>query len=312
MLTTTACAERKNPDTDNDANKPIEAFASIQNNANTKAIATNAQKLTGIVFLRLDNPNTNMTTFDFSEATKIAGVREAGSTGKIIFSPRQYYDKVEDKTSYFVGYHPEGTFDNTAKTVTWPTNATTDVLLSTPWNAGKFVAPSKTPLEMEHYTARIEVIAQAKLGEALPNVRNTWGKIDEIKILDCKMSMTYTYATNKITIGETIGEVSMMKGKLYDPTKPFVPADIEANGTTEIFAGAMVVPRTSTVIKLRLRSKTGAIVTNVAVPIGGELQAGKVHRVVLNFSDEGNIVVQPIVILPWELRTSDDNVISPI
>lgn len=320
-----SCSSRTATPPHSDEPQAIEARSSIagavkyndksQNAGSSRTITTSTQELEGVMFARMDDASASLTVFDFSNSYPSGATREAGSIGKITFNPKQYYDRRAEKTTYLVGYHPQGTFDETAKEVSWPIDAVTDIILSKPWNAGTYLSPKQTPIEFEHALARIEVILQAKAGEDLQGVRWYWGQIDGVRVLDAPMSVKYQYATNTMVDGSIRGEITMVQGTEYSLAKPTVPSDIAANGSRTVYAGAMVAPHASPIVKLKIIREAGTKFDDVDVNLGGALERGKTHRVVLNFTETGRVEITPVMIAPWEETINDnenDNEISPV
>lgn len=294
LLAASSCKERLSY-TPNMGTEPIELFSTIgdttdnQSQAYSRALVDNSKALAGITFLRKDDANGALTTVNFSGSPTITGTRAAGAAGAITFDPKQFYDDPGDKTSYLVGFYPAARIDRSD--FVWALDGVNDIILSAPYNVGKVSAQKKVNMEFQHQLARVEVVVQARVGENLNDIRAAWGKITAIDLIDTSPELRYNYTNNSVNINTMKGVIRLTGGAGYNLGTPTATIDVPANGSTAVYAAAMIAPQSSNKLTFRVRVAGGKVSSGIVqAEAAGPIEAGKVHRVVLSL---GAPVVPP-------------------
>lgn len=288
LLFTCGCQKQLDYQQGNYSDQSIVAYSSVSsadstdNRAESRALVDNNKALSDIVFVRTDNAAGDLSTVNFTGTAAITGSRAAGAKSPIIFTPKQYYD-AQDKTAYLAGYYPAGTVAGNA--VNWPIDGVNDIILSRPYSAGKVSEQKQAVLDFEHQLSRIEVVVQARAGEVLADVRAAWGKITGLELINTPASLTYNYADNTVSASPIKSVINLSGGAGYDLGTPTATIDIPANGSTAVYAAAMIAPQTQSKLVFRVRGTGGRVSSGIVEAIfSGAIEAGKVHQVVLNLA----------------------------
>ena len=283
---------------------PIRISASIDGAA-TRATATtgpikdgteaNAKaELTGIHFLRKD---ADKEPGDFSGANLISASRD--NNGNITFTSPQDYN-LNGNNAYFVAYWPTAITTEPGK-LTWTISGNVDILKTEIYNAGSYTAPVITGLTFHHALAQLKVILNVDENTSLEVAKAVWGKITRIELTTSE-TMTYTYATNKLTYG-TKKLLSLYKD---DYSAKFENQTYElVKDNTAIVATGMFPPSTGTApIKLKVTGSTNVTGEVEVQLMNGNTEAGfesgKTHTVTLSLGvNPQEIIVSTTTIEPW-------------
>lgn len=178
-----------------DAKVEIKASAGI-GSITTKAAVIPGQELTDIAFVRADGEADP--TWTSANVTSIDGKIEA-STGKITFTPAQYYPTTGN--AYFVGYYPKakGTLESGAVTYTNLTGQE-DIMYATKMSGAKADAATPLSTSFAHKLTQIKFKVIAKDATAAA----VWGDITSIQLVK---------QSNEATLNISDGEVKFTEKK---------------------------------------------------------------------------------------------------
>ena len=200
--------------------------------------------------------------------------------------------------------YPAGSTATTGNTsVTWTISGDVDILMTSttnPYNAGSYTAPQPTGLTFHHALAQLNVILNVAENTSLEVAKAVWGQITKIE-LTTSGTMTYTYATNKLTNSATTTDV-----QLYNPNYTSFTSYTLAKDNTGVIATGMFPPSTGTTpIRLKVTGDTG-VTGEVEVQLkdingtAAGFESGKTHTVTLSLgANEKEITVSATTIEPW-------------
>lgn len=240
----------------------------------------------GLQYLRKDAPTTPTS---FAGSTVIGGTRAVG--GNVNLVPAQYYANASNK-AYLVGYYPAGTI--TAEVVTWPVDATTDIMTTTVGDAGTDVAPLVPNMTFNHELCQVEVICKPELNQQAAT-QSRWGNITAIAFKSATNTMTYTYSTLAVAKGAGTANIPFVKP---DYTAAFVAMAMPVSGNTAVNAAGMFVPTgASTFVLTVTTANKGAQDVTVTLDAGATLTKGKKYTVTLTFNTKS--IAVKATIAPW-------------
>lgn len=240
----------------------------------------------GLQYLRKD---ATAAPTSFAGCTAIGGTKAVG--GAVNLLPAQYYANASNK-AYFVGYFPAGTV--TADVVTWPVNATTDIMTTAVGDAGTDVLPMIPNMTFNHELCQIEVICRPETNQQAAT-QARWGNITAIAFKGATNTLTYTYATLAVAKGTGTANIPFAKP---DYTAAFVAMAMPASGNTTVNAAGMFVPTANNTFTLTVTTANkGATDVLVTLDTGKTLVKGSKYTVTLTFNTKS--IAVKATIAPW-------------
>lgn len=310
-LTAVSCTKTDIDQPQQQADKPIEVNATIEDGSTTKVIVEQTSELIDITFLHIVNYIGD--PFTFEGQTPFNGSRIGDATGAIIFDDGQtpMYDKT-GLVSRLLAYHPKGVLSN--DTVIWVTDGVTDILNSDVWEAGTYTTSTTTGLTLQHVLTRLEVIVQSNQADQLEAAKDIWGKITKIVVKDIPTtSMLNCKARNPIAdIGPNNAPFALLKGNSYTHD-PFTPVDIEATGSTSVVASAMLpFGRGRDEVTFVVSSEKQPDMEVVVKSASLEFLRGKLYTITLTCDPDKKTITPKTTIGTWTLGgTMDNNLTNP-
>jgi hypothetical protein len=224
------------------------AISEIESRAGAGVVTTiPTAGLTTKVF-RADMSTAATPVYSTYNTTAITGTLT--SAGAFTMSPTQYfYPNAARKTKYISVYPSDGTFSNTAGTVTFPAlDGKTDVMCSNTVE-GDTKNPTLAALTFQHFLTKIDVKVVMKSGETLADVQAMWGTITSIKLKSKSIGVVVTLPapTAATTTVATIAAASGTAGdmSLWTSSHAVPATGIAIPATATSYGYAMFLPVTT-------------------------------------------------------------------
>ena len=199
---------------------------------------------------------------------------EASTTAKsVTLNPTQYYNADANIDTYIRAWYPEGTVDETAKTVTFEnTDGSVDAMLAVTVNGNKGDKGTPLTLAFEHQTAQLNFVVKA--GEGLA----TGTTIEAIKVKGISLPTGFDLAAYTTTSTPVAAEGLAVPNI---GSKEITEAGVAAGDAV------MIMPQTGNTVTIDVVT-SGAEFPNQTFTVDTEnIEAGKNYTVTLTFSQSG-------------------------
>lgn len=264
-----------------------------------KASYDGASALRGLQLLRSDVNSGDVP--NFADQGIIESSRVGDELGSITFEIPQFYSK-DGRSSYFAGYFPAAAtiIDNVA---TWDIDAKKDIMTAAAVNAGKWGSSEQASLAFKHELAQIEIVFRAEKDKH-DQVKQRWGTINSVKLLNTSAQLTYSYITQSTS---KAGDLVSIPFCSADYTTDFSPMDLPDFSSDKVSAAGMFYPEQSSTITLEIETQNmGTKVHTVNLASGTALLKANRYQIALTFIDssQGQIVEVCSTVEAWADGTS--------
>lgn len=264
-----------------------------------KASYDGTSALSGLQLLRSDVNSGDVP--NFAGQSVLLADRVGDELGSITFEIPQFYSK-DGRSSYFAGYFPAATtiIDNVA---TWDIDAKKDIMTAAAVNAGKQGSSEQASLAFKHELAQIEIIFRAEKDKH-NQVKQRWGTINSVKLLNTAPQLTYSYITQSTARAGDSASIAFCSA---DYTTDFAPMDLPDSSSDKVSAAGMFYPEQSPTITLAIETQNmGTKIHTVNLVSGNALVKGSRYQIALTFIDSagGQIIELHSVVADWADGTS--------